>query len=141
MGHNHKWKYFPDNRFGTNYQGNESNANESRPVGRRNERKVTYEDDNSCNLMIDKMISDENEDMPNLRKCYESDSEDESDEEDLGLLRNGRPVITKDKLKRKRTRVGVIFSLEDKNENRTEYIGLLDTGSTGGLVSKKLVEK
>ena len=91
--------------------------------------------------MIDKMISDENEDMPNLGKCYESDSEDESDEEDLGLLRNGRPVITKDKLKRKRTRVGVIFSLEDKNENRTEYIGLLDTGSTGGLVSKKLVEK
>ena len=141
MGHNHKWKYCPDNRFGTNYQGNESNANESRPVGRRNEREVTYEDDNSCNLMIDKMISDENEDMPNLGKCYESDSEDESDEEDLGLLRNGRPVITKDKLKRTRTRVGVIFSLEDKNENRTEYIGLLDTGSTGGLVSKKLVEK
>ena len=24
MGHNHKGKYFPDNRFGTNYQGNEN---------------------------------------------------------------------------------------------------------------------
>ena len=90
--------------------------------------------------MIDKMISDENEDMPNLGKCYESDSEDESDEEDLGLLRNGRPVITKEK-PTKKTRVIEIFSLEDKNRNRTEYLGLLGTDSTGGLISKELVGK
>ena len=140
-GHNHKWKDCTDNRFGINYQDNESNANESRPTGRRNEREVTYEDDNSCNLMIDKMISDEDEDMTNLGKYYESDSEDESDEEDSYLLRNGRPVVTKEKLKTKRTRASVIFSLEDKNGNKMEYIGLLDTGSTGGLISKELVEK
>ena len=93
------------------------------------------------NLMIDKMISDEDEDMTNLGKYYESDSEDESDEEDSYLLRNGRPVVTKEKLKTKRTRASVIFSLEDKNGNKMEYIGLLDTGSTGGLISKELVEK
>ena len=78
--------------------------------------------------------------MPNLGKCYDSDSEDESDEEDSYLLRNGRPAITKKKLTKK-TSSSVIFSLEDKNGNRTEYLGLLGTGSTGGLISKELVEK
>ena len=34
-GHNHEWKDCTDNRFGINYQDNESNANASRPTGRR----------------------------------------------------------------------------------------------------------
>ena len=79
--------------------------------------------------MIDEIISDEDEDIPNLGTCYDSDSKDESDEEDSHLLRNGRPAITKNELTKK-TRSSVIFSLEDKNGNRTEYLGLLDTGST-----------
>ena len=68
----------PDNRCGANYQGNEINANESRNTERRNEREVTYEDDNSCNIMIDEMISDEDKDMPNIEKCYDSDSIDKN---------------------------------------------------------------
>ena len=102
---------------------------------KRNKREVTYEDDNSCNLMIDEMISDEDEDMPNIEKYYDSDSADEIDEEDSYLLRNGRTIIT-DKKATKRTRSSVIFSLEDKNGNRTEYLGFLDIGSTDGLISK-----
>jgi len=35
----------------------------------------------------------------------------------------------------------VIFTVEDNNGKRTEYLGLLDTGSTCGLISKVLVEK
>ena len=53
--HNHKWKYFLDNRFGTNYQGNEKNANDNWPIYSNKKREVTYEDDNSCNLMSDKI--------------------------------------------------------------------------------------
>ena len=89
--------------------------------------------------MIDEMISDEDEDMPNIEKYYDSDSEDEIDEEDSYLLRNGRPVIT-DKKPTKRTRSSVIFSLKDKNGNRMEYLGFLDICSTDGLINKKLVE-
>ena len=77
--------------------------------------------------------------MPNLTEIYDSDSYDESDEEDTYLLRNRRPVIKKDKLTKK-TRASVIFSLEGKNGNTTEYLGLLDTGSAGGLINEKLVK-
>ena len=78
--------------------------------------------------------------MPNLTEIYDLDSEDESDEEDTYLLRNRRPFIKKEKLTKK-TRTSVIFSLEDKNRNTTEYLGLLDRCSTGGLINTKLVEK
>ena len=47
--------------------------------------------------MIDEMISDEDKDMPNIEKCYDSDSKDKSDKDDSYLLRNGRPVITKER--------------------------------------------
>ena len=80
---------------------------------------MTYEDDNSCNLMIDDMSDDE--DMPDLALTYESDSEDESDL-DSNLLRNRRPVVTRECKPKKRTRVSVIFSLEDENGNITEYL-------------------
>ena len=138
-GHNHKGKYFPDNRFGAKYQGNESNTNEIIPTRRRNEREYMYEDDNSCNLMIDEMISDDDEDTSNLEKCYDLDSEDKIDEEDSYLLRNGRSGITKEK-PTKKIRARIILSLEDKNGNRTEYLGLLDIGNSSGLISKELVE-
>ena len=51
--------------------------------------------------MIDEMIKTEDEDMLNLEKRYDSDSEDESDEEDSYLLWNGRPIITKEKTNEK----------------------------------------
>ena len=85
------------------------------------------------------MISDDDKSLPNLTELYDSDSEDESDVYDTYLLRNRRPVIKKEKLT-ETIRSSVIISLEDKNGNTTEYLGLLDTGSTGGLINEELVE-
>mmetsp|Transcript_44130 Transcript_44130/g.53004 ORF Transcript_44130/g.53004 Transcript_44130/m.53004 type:complete len:320 (+) Transcript_44130:564-1523(+) len=45
------------------------------------------------------------------------------------------------KVRRRTARASVIFTLEDNYEKRTEYLGLPDTGSTGGLISKALVKK
>lgn len=98
------------------------------------------ERDPSCYLMLDDMISDDDESLPDLVELCDSKSEDKSEEDDMYLLRNRRSVIKKDKTTKKTTS-SVIFSLEDKNGNTMEYLGLLDTGSTGGLINKVLVEK
>ena len=41
----------------------------------------------------------------------------------------------------KQKAIVIFYSLEDKNRKKEEYLGLLDTGSTGGLISKELVDK
>lgn len=41
----------------------------------------------------------------------------------------------------KQTRASVIFFREDKNGDTNEYLGLLDMGSNGGLLSKDLVKE
>ena len=38
-------------------------------------------------------------------------------------------------------RASVKFTLPDKNGNNIEYLGLLDTGSTHGLISQELAKK
>ena len=97
------------------------------------------ERDPSCYLMLDDMISDDDESLPDLVELCDSKSEDKSEENDMYLLRNRRSVIKKEK-PTKKTTASVIFSLEDKNGNTMEYLGLLDTGSTSGLINKVLVE-
>ena len=144
LGHRHKWKEYPDNKFGNNYQGHESNANEShRSRDSSREREVISQDDNKCNLLIKDLDSESdynssNDDAsdPGLIERHDSES---ADGEDTYLLRNER-TTRKEKPARK-TRASVIFSLEDKNGNTKEYLRLLDTGSTGGLISKDLVDE
>jgi len=76
---------------------------------------------------------------------FESDSEsdDDSNEEDeyleaAYLLRN-RPT-PKPKPESTKTRASIFFSIENKNGVRKQYFGLLDTGCTGWLVTKELVD-
>ena len=97
------------------------------------------ERDPSCYLMLDDRISDDDESLPDLVELCDSESEDKSEEDDMYLLQNRRSVIKKEK-PTKKTTASVIFSLEDKNGNTMEYLGLLDTGSTSGLINKVLVE-
>ena len=59
---------------------------------------------------------------------------------DAFLLRKRRSDTSRTLLTKK-ARASVIFTLEDKEGIRNQYLGLLDTGSTGGLISKELVEK
>ena len=70
----------------------------------------------------------------------DSESDDESNEEDeyleaVYLLRN-KPT-PKPKPKSTKMRASIIFSVEDKNGVRQQYLGLLDTGCIGSLVVEK----
>ena len=52
QGHDHKWKNCPDNRYGNNFEDNESNATErTRRRDSTPEREVRFQDDDSCNMM------------------------------------------------------------------------------------------
>ena len=51
-----------------------------------------------------------------------------------------RPSATIQRTTNRKARASVIFTLEDKDGTRKKYLGLLDTGSTGGLISKELVD-
>ena len=116
MGHNDKWKEFPDNRFGNNYQDNESNSNEQRFRNSRTEREITFEIENSCHLMIEDMNSDDDASVLDLVEPYNSKSEDENGEEDAYLLRNRTPVIQRNKkVPRHHTTIGQICLQRDAN--------------------------
>lgn len=119
------------------------------------EQEVWFEASHECNL-IDECFSDEEDDMPDLVTRYNSDSKsDNSDEKDddemsdlvtrynlddnnkldAAYLLHNRPSV-KPSGKIMKARASVIFSLVDKNGERKEYLGLLDTGSTSSLITK-----
>ena len=102
-------------------------------------------------------LLDETEDdtPPLLDKIFEYESDDESESEMLDLttrartesknegtylLRN-KPSIPVKNIQKKMARASVVFSIEDGKGNIEEYLGLLDTGSTGSLINSELVEK
>ena len=140
MRHNYKWEECPDNKFDENCKSNESNAIERQKSRYWNtEREIAFEDDNSCNLIIEDESSYDDVSLLNISEPYDSESEDKEDEEETFLLWNRRPVIWKEKLVRK-TRAGVMLFLEDKNGNTKNELWLLDKGSTDAIISKYLVE-
>ena len=81
-GHDHKWSDCPDNKYGRNNQGHESNVTErSNGDASRSEREVRFQDDNSYNMMME-YESDEDgfEPMPPLiLNGIDSDTEDKDD--------------------------------------------------------------
>ena len=91
-------------------------------------------------MIIEDQSSEGDTLLPDLAETYDSEWKVEEGEKDTYLLRNRRLIMQKEKPAR-RTRDKAIFSLEDKNGNMKEYLELLDMGSTGGLISKNLVEK
>ena len=50
-GHNHDWKDYPDNKYGSKYRGNESHAIEERQRNSSQEREITFEDHQKVNIM------------------------------------------------------------------------------------------
>lgn len=70
--------------------------------------------------------------MPDIMARYKPDDDngdnddDDDDELDVAyLLRN--PPSTKPPAKKTKTRAGIIFSIEDKNGERRQYLGRIDT--------------
>ena len=85
--------------------------------------------------------------LPIVEGRYDSDSESESDSEDEESVVETH-LLHKNILKKATTyykehrsyKVTVQFSLEDEKGNKETYLGLLDAGSTGSLISEELVK-
>ena len=102
MGHNYKWKECPGNKFDNNYEGNKGNTIERQKSRYWNtEREIAFEDDNSCNLIIEDGSSYDDISLLNISKPYDSESEDKEEEEEKFLLWNRRLVILKKKISEK----------------------------------------
>ena len=72
----------------------------------------------------------------------ESDDESEAENKNEGVyLLHNKPSAKVKNTPNKRARVSVVLSIQDKAGNIEKYLGILDTGSTGGVVSSELVEK
>ena len=121
------------------------------------------ESSHECNIIFqDKAESDDDEaSLPGLmvrdnikESDYESDDEfympgltrraadnNGSSNSDAACLFYKNMVLTNSRPNNKKARANVIFTLEYKHEIREHYLGLLDIGSTGGLISKELVDK
>ena len=121
------------------------------------------ESSHECNIIFqDKAESDDDEaSLPGLmvrdnikESDYESDDEfympgltrraadnNGSSNSDAACLFYKNMVLTNSRPNNKKARASVIFTLEDKHGIRKKYLGLLDTESTGGLISKELVDK
>lgn len=90
--------------------------------------------------MIEYEIEDEFEDgLPILEARYDSgfDSEDEDSVDESHLLWKHIFKKTRSTSKSSIARASVKYSLEDKDGNKVTYLGFLDTGSTGSLMSDK----
>lgn len=83
--------------------------------------------------------------MPSLIEREDDSSDDESSDDDDykrgdAYLLHKRPSATTTRPTNTKARASVIFTLEDKDGTMKQYLGLLHIGSTGGLISKELVD-
>ena len=75
-------------------------------------------------------------------KCQVSQKEQKAKNKTKGVyLLYNKPLAAVKNIPNKRAIESVVFFIQDKEGNIEKYIGLLDTGSTGSLISSKLVEK
>ena len=106
---------------------------------KQRERPTVDNEDQENNLMeFDDIESEEEHDnVPELIPREENEHRHESN-----IVSNQQILSreTRTEVRRKTARASEIFTLENKNGEKTEYLGLLDTGSTGGLITKDLVE-
>lgn len=93
--------------------------------------------ENECDIIESEDDSSiKNELCPDLTKKYDSDSSYSKsvDEEYVYLLCTRQSVKEETPINKKRA--SVIYSLKDKNGDTKEYLGMIDTGSTGRLLAK-----
>ena len=138
-GHNHLWGDCPDNRNGRNPRNRNENNNIEQSRDNSREREVRFEDEHEENNIMEYDESMYDDTDRSVTPRFELESEDEDEAQDAYLLRNKPSKVHQNT--NKKARASVIFSLEDKNGKKEEFLGLLDTGSTGGLISQELVTK
>ena len=61
--------------------------------------------------------------------------------EEADAAQNAGGYLKKKSSKNVTARSSIIFSLEDKRGNKNEHLRLMDKGSSGGLISKEMVDK
>jgi len=131
--------------------GVSDNENVNYAMEKKKAKKVQF--DTTCNtyaILEDTSDSDEDAvpDLITRRESVESDSDSDTDsdsedeawnkkinEERPNVFNRGRKAT-----KPSKARATCTFSLPDKNGKYIEYQGLLDTGSTRGLISADIVE-
>ena len=83
--------------------------------------------------------------MPDLQVRDDSDSESEDedsvDESYFQLKKSQNNKTKRASPKMTISRASVMFSLEDEEGNKKKYLGLLNTSSSGSLMSEELVNK
>ena len=122
------------------YKPNNSDRNESNS----NTRRDNESRDVPSNNYSDQEDNDyDNESLHWIEEMEISDEAENSDEElarELNIVANLPKKPTARQVKSK-LRTSVIFTMADKAGNRESYLGLLDTGSTGGLIDEALVQQ
>ena len=113
------------------------------------EREVTFEDRHESD-MIEKYESKDGfeDEMPILEARYDSDSDSDSESDSVGddstieihLLQKNIFKKAKSPSRITIARANAKFSLEDLVGKKETYLELLDTGSTGSLLSEDLVQ-
>ena len=73
----------------------------------------------------------------------DKDKENSGDvlENELNIATNSPKWPKNQVVKKLKIRASIIFTLSDKFGQQDSYLGLLDTGSTGGLIDETLVQK
>ena len=136
-GHDHKWKDCPDNP--RNKNNNENNCNE-RNDDSTDEREIEYKEFNMVEEIEDTHLIQYEEETPTL---FDEDAliKKINTKEENNIVINVRHLdkyYTKEKDNQK---IKVCCVKTRKEGKKTEYLGLLDTGSTKSLISAELVKK
>ena len=138
-GRHHEWKDYPDNHI---TRRNESNTNEREVKFSKDDREI---EDREFNMMEEhNNLLDIEEEGPMLLDESTFKMHRNIENEETHFVNNMRAVKKIEDIREetsKKIRVSCVFTLEDKNENKTEYPRLLDTGHTKSLISEELVRK
>ena len=144
-GHKHDWKDCPDNKYGNKRH---ENHQQDRQRDSNQESEIPFEDRHDSNMIEQYESENESDDRrPILEAKYDSDSESESDSEDKESVIETH--LLQKKLLKKATKIkrntivkaSVQLSLEDEEGKKETYLGLLDTRSTGSLMSEELAKR
>ena len=169
-GHNHEWKDCPDNPRQRNQENNSNDRDDDSRDDREIEDRDQFiieesedemflieedqagptlfdeEDDEITELAVRISDSDrddsKNEVDPTDRDEEKPDKESEvNNSEETNIVNNIRAIKTQtNEITSNKVRVSCIFSLKNKKGERKEYLGLLDTGSTRGLINEDVVQ-